>query len=295
MIVATVAIPRTKMEEEPKDALEIAEDDTLPKLDVVDDEPGKMVAEEEGKALNEKWLDHVKELSEPVGVQNLTLMEPMKLRHHDEVVKVASKLYCRYRAMGVAPLKIHTDREATFLSQHFQAWCRKMVAWQTMTGGDEGPSNGRIESEVQQVKRRLRMLVRESGLGERFWPDIARYVGRERLQSQLQTLGVPTKPLLPIGSKVTVKTKRWHRIGQVPPFITMTLMGPSPLMVAGHVCMEGSQLQNSKLVIKTNPGADRAVMELVEVYPAKPSKRMWSKQPPRSHFRSRTPSATSTS
>jgi hypothetical protein len=27
--------------------------------------------------------------------------------------------------------------------------------------------NGRIESEVQQVTRRLRMLVRESGLGER--------------------------------------------------------------------------------------------------------------------------------
>jgi len=75
----------------------------------------------------------------------------------------------------------------------------------------------------------------------------------------------------------------------------MTLMGPSPLMVAGYVCMEGSQLQNSKLVIKTNPGADRAIMELVEVCPAKPSKRMWSKRPPRSHFRSRTPPATSTS
>jgi hypothetical protein len=31
--------------------------------------------------------------------------------------------------------------------------------------------------------------------------------------------------------------------------------------------MEGSQLQHSKLVIKTDPGADRAVMELVEVDP----------------------------
>ena len=127
MIVATVAIPRTKMEEEPKDALEIAEDDTLPKLDVVDDEPAEMVSEEEVETLNQKWLDHVKELSEPVGVQNLTLVEPMKSRHQDEVVKVASKLYCRYRAMGVAPLRIHTDRETAFLSQQFQAWCRKMV------------------------------------------------------------------------------------------------------------------------------------------------------------------------
>ena len=100
--------------------------------------------------------------------------------------------------------------------------------------------NGRIESEVQQVKRRLRMLVRESGLGERFWPGIPRYVGQERLQSQLQTLGAPTKPLLPIGSKATVKTKRWHRAGHgplVPPFRTMTLMGPPPLVSTGYVCM----------------------------------------------------------
>jgi hypothetical protein len=60
----------------------------------------------------------------------------------------------------------------------------------------------------------------------------------------------------------------------------MTLMGPSPLMSTGYVRMEGSQLQHSKLVIKTGPGADRAVMELAEVDPAKPSKKMWSKQPP---------------
>ena len=95
MMVATVAIPRIKLEEEPKGVLEIAEDDTLPKLDVVDDEPAELVSEKEVKALNQKWLDHVKELSEPVGVQNLTLVEPMKSRHQDEVVKVASKLYCR--------------------------------------------------------------------------------------------------------------------------------------------------------------------------------------------------------
>ena len=130
MMVATVAILRITMEkekEEPKDALEDAGDTNLPKLDVVDDEPAEMVSEEEVETLNQKWLDHVKELSEPVGVQNLTLVEPMKSRHQDEVVKVASKLYCRYRAMGVAPLRIHTDRETAFLSQQFQAWCRKMV------------------------------------------------------------------------------------------------------------------------------------------------------------------------
>ena len=48
-------------------------------LDVVDDEPAEMVSEEKVKALNQKWLDRVKELSEPVGVQNLTLVDPMKI------------------------------------------------------------------------------------------------------------------------------------------------------------------------------------------------------------------------
>ena len=38
-----------------------------------------------------------------------------------------------------------------------------MVVWQTMTGGDEGPSNGRIESEVQQVKKTF------ENAGERKW------------------------------------------------------------------------------------------------------------------------------
>jgi hypothetical protein len=38
-----------------------------------------MVSEEKVKALNQKWLDRVKELSEPVGVQNLTLVDPMKI------------------------------------------------------------------------------------------------------------------------------------------------------------------------------------------------------------------------
>ena len=99
--------------------------------------------DDEVKKVNLKWLDRVKDLAEPVGVQNLTLVELMRSRHRGDVIKIASKIYCRYRAMGVAPLKIHTDRECSFLSRLFQSWCQRMGLYQTMTGGDEGPSNGR--------------------------------------------------------------------------------------------------------------------------------------------------------
>ena len=165
MMVSTIAIPRIPMEDDPKGPADVEEDDTLPKLEAEEDEPVEKATDDEVKTLNQKWMDHVKDLAEPVGVQNLTLVEPLRSRHREDVIKVASKLYCRYRAMGVAPLRIHTDRETSFLSRQFQAWCQRMGLYQTMTGGDEGPSNGRIESEVQQVKRRLRLLVKESGLG----------------------------------------------------------------------------------------------------------------------------------
>ena len=48
---------------------------------------------------------------------------------------------------------------------------------------------------------------------EKWWPGVARYVGEERLRHQCRKLGVPSPPLLPIGGRVTVKSKRWHRAG----------------------------------------------------------------------------------
>eukprot|EP00435_Cladocopium_sp_Y103_P040770 s3371_g11.t1 len=288
MLVSTVAIPKIPLEgleDDTKDPLEIAEDDdALPLPDALEEEPVEKASDEEVKALNQKWMEHVKHLSEPVGVQNITLVEPLASRHRDDVIKVAGRLYCRYRAMGVCPIRIHTDRETAFLSKPFQAWAKRMVMFQTMTGGDEGPGNGRIESEVQQVKRRLRLLVRESGLGEGLWPCVARHVGEERLRMQLEKVGIPTKPLLPLGARMSVKTKRWHRAGCGPlvaPFRTMTVMGPSPLMNTGYVMKDGDQVQHSRLVVTTDPNADRAVMELQAIdHPERPSRRFTGKQPP---------------
>ena len=193
-------------------------------------------------------------------------------------------MYCRFKAMGLRIIRVHTDRECAFFSKVFQSFCRRFGLYQTMTGGDEGPSNGRIETEVQQVKRRLRMLVRESGLGEELWPGIARYVGEERLRHQCTKLGVPCTPLMPIGARVTVKTKRWHRAGfgpLIPPFRTMTILGPSPFMTEGYVLREGQQVQHARVVVLIDPTADRAVLELQEASdPSRPLHRVMGKQPP---------------
>ena len=254
----------------------------LPQLDEVEDEV--RVAEEDAAALNEGWRKHIDDLAAPVGVQNITLVEPLESRGQHDVTKVATRMYCRFKAMGLKIIRVHTDRECAFFSKVFQSFCRRFGLYQTMTGGDEGPSNGRIETEVQQVKRRLRMLVRESGLGEELWPGIARYVGEERLRHQCVKLGVPCTPLMPIGARVTVKTKRWHRAGfgpLIPPFRTMTILGPSPFMTEGYVLREGQQVQHARVVVLTDPMADRAVLELQEASdPSRPSHRVMGKQPP---------------
>ena len=123
-----------------------------------------------------------------------------------------------------------------------------------MTGGDEGPSNGRIENEVQQVKRRLRLLMSSAGRA-------SHAVGEERLRKQCMALGVPSIPLMPIRGRVTVKTKRWHSAGfgpLTPPFRTMTLTGPSPFMTQGYVLRDGGQIQHARIAVRTDPNAERA-------------------------------------
>ena len=306
-MVATVAIPKLPRaveddvkepgethdekvqpgEQDEAGAVSGEKDELLELLQALEDQPSaddrERPPDPEVQNLNEKWLEHIKDLADPVGVQNITLAEPVESRNQHDITRVASKLFCRFRAMGLEIHRLHSDRETGFLSRTFQSFCRNMGLYQTMTGGDENPSNGRIEAEVQCIKRRVRLLVRESGLEECYWPGIVRHAGEERMRAQLQKFGVPCKPLLPVGSLVTVKTKRWHKAGHgplVPPFRTMRLMGPSPLMSTGYVLEADGQVQHARLAVQTDPAADRAVLELQAVDdPGKPRHRLHGKQP----------------
>ena len=304
-MVATVALPKIPREPQEAEGLDLhpGEDDhsghrevpegdsvpgelegILPEMDLEgQDEAVEIAPEEAAQDLNEKWKQHIKDLAEPVGVRNITIAEPVESRNQHDVTRVAEKIYCRFRSMGIWARRVHTDRETAFLSRTFQAFCRRSGLYQTMTGGDEGPSNGRIETEVQQVKRRVRLLMRESGLEEKFWPGVVRHAGEERMRAQLKDFGVPSPPLLPIGSMVTVKTKRWHRAGfgpLVPPFRTMRLMGPSPLMSTGYVLEADGNVQHARLAVSTDATADRAVLELQALdRPGRPERRLHGKQP----------------
>ena len=247
-------------------------------LEEMEDDPDvELVGDEAVNRLNQAWLEHVEGLEGAVGLQNVTLVEILESRHIGHIVEAASRVFGRFRALGVPILRVHTDREKSFLSKPFQRWCMGHALYQTMTSGDDGPANGRVEAEVGQIKRRLRVLLATSGLALQDWPGVARWAGEERLRNQLQKMGVPSKPMVPLGGRVVVKTKRWHKQGPLaPPFKSMVLMGPSPNMTNGWVLRDGKNVQHARAVVCPAESGETAVMELYDAS----TRRVTGKQPP---------------
>ena len=247
-------------------------------LEEVDEEHDvEMVNEEAANRLNQAWMEHIDGLKGPVGLENITLVEILESRHIAHIVEATSRVYGRFRAVGVPILRVHTDREKSFLSKPFQRWCSNHSLYQSMTSGDDGPANGRVEAEVGQIKRRLRVLMATSKLELQDWPGVARWAGEERLRKQLQKVGVSSKPMVPLGERVVVKTKRWHKQGPLAaPFKSMVLMGPSPNMTNGWVLRDGRKVQHARAVVRPAEAGEKAVMELYDAS----TRRVTGKQPP---------------
>ena len=151
-----------------------------------------------------------------------------------------------------------------------------LVRVSSASRGDDGPANGRVEAEVGQIKRRLRVLLATSKLELQDWPGVARWAGEERLRRQLQKVGVPSKPMVPLGERVVVKTKRWHKQGLLAaPFKSMVLMGPSPNMTNGWVLRDGRKVQHARAVVRPAEAGEKAVMELYDAS----TRRVTGKQP----------------
>ena len=119
---------------------------------------------------NEEWKQMVKELTEPVELQNLTFVEPLESRAVTDILYGLSLIYSKVKALGIPLFRLHTDREKAMTTRRFSQWCAERSLVQTMTAGDEGPANGRIEGEVGQMKRRLRLILKHSKMGITTWP-----------------------------------------------------------------------------------------------------------------------------
>ena len=167
MMVAVVPIPMlhdlpTSYDLPDLQPEDVEEDPELPAEEEAEDQI-EVVDLDEANALNEKAK--IEEMAEPAAVQNITLMEPIQSRNVDHLVAAMSKLHAKFKMLGIQVMRLRTDREKSFLHAKVQKWCDQRQLVQTMTSGDDPAANGRCEVEVGQLKRRLRLMLHESGCG----------------------------------------------------------------------------------------------------------------------------------
>ena len=223
-------------------------------------------------------MEKAKELSTTVGLQQVTMLEVLETRHARDVVPGVGRIYAKMKAYGIPIHRIHSDCERCFITDSFRDFYLNRSLYQTMTAGDTPQENGRVESEICQIKRRLRLMLAESKLPKANWPNVARWVGEQRFRSQIGPLGIPTKPMIPPGTKVMVKQKLWNKkMGALSnPYKRTTLLGPSPLMSSGWVVKDGHKVQHARAVVQESPHSEAARMELEETLP----RRLVGKQHP---------------
>ena len=202
-----------------------------------DPEPKELVSEEVAKKKNQAWKDFLKKearsASEEIPVENVTFMEPIASREPEEILTALSKIHARARSLGIPVYRLHTDRERAFATKGITKWCLDRKIFQSMNAGDEPEGNGRVEGEVLQFKRRLRLLLADTGVNMAYWPCAARHGSEVRLRSQLRKLGAKCKEMPRFAVMAQVKAKRWHRLQEgvlASPYKTLRIMGPSPSM-----------------------------------------------------------------
>ncbi|CAK9043067.1 unnamed protein product [Durusdinium trenchii] len=278
-LVSTVAVPIiSELPGEVTEPCDTAKDVEHTEEIPCEPEDRDLVPEDEVRRLNE--MAEIEKSQEPQGHQNVTLAEVIPDRTVESLVRALSRLHAKYRMLGIQVYRLHTDRERSFASAPIQKWCEQRQIRLTMTAGDDSKANGRVEGEVNQLKRRTRLFLHDAGLPHSFWPVALRHAAEERVRLQLERLGLESPPMLRFGASVLVKSKRWHRAGQLSmPYRAMQLLGPCPYMSHGWIVRDKKgQLLHARTVLEPSPVADQAIMELQEVPAVK--HRIAGKHPP---------------
>ena len=263
---------------------DLGEDDGEDLKDLMEevDDPGLSEGDVRvGTKLNAQWKKEMEAATKPFPIQNVTLMEVLSSRSTKDVIPALSRLLARFRALGIPTYRFHSDRARELLGRPVRDWVGLHNMVQTATCGDDPPSNGRVEAEVNQWKRRLRLTMRASGATPVEWASVGRHAMEERTRAQLQKVGLPMPPMIKYNAKVLVKTKVWqHRgtEGMASPYFTATLKGPSPTMSHGWLVKDQAGLyQHARTVVVTDPLSEQAILEL-ETNPTRPSHRLHGKQ-----------------
>ena len=225
----------------------------------------------------------VEESKQPFNVRHVTLVELLGSRHVSEILVALGKCIAKFNTMGIRINRLHSDRAKELLSKKVEKWCSERLIRQSMTEGDDPASNGHMESEVNQLKRRTRLYLRVAGSEVTDWPQAMRYCAEERMRQQLEKLGVPVLSMLPFRANVLVRSKRWFKKGAIPsPYTEGRLLCPSPMMFSGWVVQQkdGKVVHAREVVVPSEEGERVRIRLEIEDNPERPHRRLYSKTPP---------------
>ena len=161
------------------------------------------------RSMQDTWLRLVKE-SKNVMVKHLTFVEPVKSRNVKHVLPAISRLHARIRSLGLPVYRLHSDRAREFCAAPIKAWALERSILTTMTSGSTYKANGRVEGEMNVVKKAIRTLITAGAATLKQWPLAARHIGERRLRVQLNQLGWPVGRLLRFGATAFALRKSWQ-------------------------------------------------------------------------------------
>ena len=123
-----------------------------------------------------------------------------------------------------------------------------------------------MESEIGQLKRRVRLLLSHTKQTVDSWPSAIRYAAEERFRTQMKSFGIPQVSMLPYRASVAVKRKRWHDAGPLAsPYVSGVLLAPSPHMHQGWVVkLDQDRIVHCREAILPSALGDQVALELQE-------------------------------
>ena len=155
------------------------------------------------------WTKLVNE-SKNVTVRNLTFVEPVEDRNVQHVLPAIARIYARLRSLGCPVYHVHSDRAREFVSKQTRNWFLDRGMAQTMTPGSAYKTDGRVESEMNMVKKGVMTLIAAGACPLERWSLAARQVGERRLRHQLAQAGWPVGKLLRFGARAYALKKPWQ-------------------------------------------------------------------------------------
>eukprot|EP00435_Cladocopium_sp_Y103_P023320 s3116_g5.t1 len=181
----------------------------------------------------EKWKEKIEE-EQGFTVKQITCVEILPDRSGPAVISGLSRIHARLRYMGLPLMRLHSDRAGELRSKAIRKWAEERRVYRTYTDGDSFKSNGRVEAEINMVKKQVRVLLKETGFNANLWPLAARHAAERRMRQQLEVLGCPTRPLLQFGREGYATQKIWNEKYQDWKMVRrkVTVMGPDVAMSA---------------------------------------------------------------